>query len=377
MTGSFEMLRDTNAEILRLHGNYLSRRSRRQFMRNARARAGVVSNIPIGVTNQPDLSRRPSPSLWGDCPWANIVSDPMFGTYVWDDFMVATTPSNTTPAIGTFGQWATWAASGTTITDAAEEGGVLKINGTTANKSFIITSNSGGFRMVGQNTFGATAYPFSGGKFWMEARIALGSVAASQQGVFFGLADSTGGQINASDTTIIASGGNTLTTTKNLIGFFNRTTTCPADFSVVYQPAGGTAVYPTSLTTPITSGVGGAAMVAYAAGSTSALANSVGVGQGTGFVKIGMVFDPAQAVPFLTAPTSPPSGQIAGTKYRPTITFYVNGVKSAFFLNPAILQASTFPNNCVFSPVFNYINIAGSTAPVYLDWIRIAALPSF
>ncbi len=320
--------------------------------------------------NAQDTSRGPSQSIWGDFPIAEMLQS-MSGGYgeggivIQDDFCPMATPSNVTPAIGVLGQWAMWGAAGTTVTDGIEEGGVAKIDGSTTNKSFILTSNAGAFRFIGPTA----AFAISGGRFAMEMRIALGSIAASQQGVFFGLCDNTGSQINSSDTTVIASGGNTLTTTKNLIGFFNRTTTCPSDFSVVYQPAAGTAVYPTSLTTPVTT-VTGAVMAAYAASTIK--------GQGTGFVKLGMTFDPTPGNTQILCPASPPSGQTAGNLYQPTIQFYVNGQLVPNFINyGAIMKAATFPNNCVYSPVFNYMNVAGSTAPVYLDWLRFAQVPTF
>lgn len=328
----------------------------------------AVNTNQYATPTSQDTSRGPSGSIWKDCPLDDMLQS-MAGAFgggvlIQDDFGVVATPSNTTPAIGTMGQWAVWAAAGTTITDGIEEGGVVKIDGGTANKSCILTSNAGSFRMVG----GASTYNFVGLRFWMEFRIALGSVAASQQGVFIGLCDNTGSQINSSDTTVIASGGNTLTTTKNLIGFFNRTTTCPADFSAVFQPAAGTAVYPTGLTT-LVNDVTAANIAAYAA--------STDKGKGTGFVKIGMKYDPTPSAPFLAAPSSPPSGQTAGTIYKAIITFYVNGQQHSKFLSPGILQASTFPTNCIFSPVINYMNIAGATAPVYLDWVRFAQVASY
>lgn len=322
--------------------------------------AGYDANT---VTN---TSRGPSASIWEDCPVMLIKEQSMEGsggTYIWEDFDLAPEPS-AGAAIASYGRFSSWGAAGTTITDAVEEGGVAKINGTTANKSFILSSNAGAFRFLG----GSTGYAYTGGKFWMEFRIALGSIAASQQGVFVGLADNTSSQINSSDTTIIASGGNTLTTTKNLFGFFNRATTGPADFSFVYQPAAGTAVYPTGLTA-LVNNVTGANIAAYAA--------STDKGQGTGFVKIGMLYDPTPSNGSVLAPSSPPSGQTAGTLYKPLFRFYVNGLLHAKFINPGIAQAAAFPTNAVFSPVFNYMNIAGGTAPVYLDWLRFAQLPSF
>lgn len=316
-----------------------------------------------------DTSRGPSQSIWNDCPLEDFIQAfgggiGTAGFLVQDDFCPVATPSNTTPAIGTLGQWACWFATGMTLTDGAEEGGVAKFDGTTANKSSILTSNAGMFRFIG----GSTAFNYTGGRFWMEARFAVGSVSASQQALFIGLADNTSSQINSSDTTIIASGANTLTTTKNLLGFFMRTTTNPSDVSVVYQPAGGTAVYPTGLTT-IVNDVTAAHMAAYAA--------STDVGKGTGFVKIGMTFDPTPANISVRAPASPPAGQTAGNLYKPLFKFYVNGQLHPKFIDPGIAQATTFPVNAVFSPVINYMNEAGSTAPIYLDWVRFAQLASF
>lgn len=353
----------TNPLDLALAG--LSKRSRRRLRRECLDRRFAVNTADYGPITS-DSSRGPSATIWRDCPITLIQEQAMEGAggmHIWDDFLLAPEPS-AGAAIASYGSWASWGAAGTTITDAIEEGGVLKINGTTANKSFILTSDTGCFRFMGPTS----AFVYSGGKFWAEWRIALGSIAASQQGVFLGVADQTSSQINSSDTTIVASGGNTLTTTKNLFGFFNRTTTSPADFSFVYQPASGTAVYPTGLTT-VVNDVTGSNIAAYAASTIK--------GQGTGFVKIGMIFDPTPANPSIFAPSSPPSGQTAGLLYKPLIRIFVNGVQHAKFLAPANTQATTFPVNAIFSPVFNYMNIVGATAPVYMDWMRFAQLPSF
>lgn len=321
-----------------------------------------------------DTSRGPSQGIWGDCPVEDFIQAfgggiGTAGYLVQDDFCPVATPSNTTPAIGVLGQWANWSAAGTTVLDAAEEGGVAIINGTTTAKSFILTSNAGMFRLVGNTPFNLV-----GGKFWMEFRIAVGSIAASQHAIFCGLADNTGSQINSVDTSIIVAAGTSLTTTKNILGFFKTavsgtpTGTLQSDWSAVYQPAAGTAVYPNSLQ-QLSTTVVGSPMAAYAA--------SAPVGKGTGFIKLGMVYDPGAAVPTTPAPATPPTGQTQGTLYRPTIKFFVNGQVAPAFLANVNLQASTFPNNCVFSPVFNYMNISGASAPVYLDWVRFAQLASF
>lgn len=351
----------------------LSKRARRarvreEYQRQCRAAAGqypaVVNDIPIGVTNAQDTTRAPSPAVWKDISWSKMIADPArHGIAIFDDFD-RLPYSLTTNAESNFGQWDAWIGSSQTIGDGIEEGGVAKLDGGSANKSTTLSTRTGCFRFVGAST----GYTLVGKKFAMEFRIALGSVSASQQGVFIGVADHTSSAISSSDTTIQASGGNTLTTTKNIFGFFNRTTTGPADWSVVYQPAAGTAVYPTGLTTLVNT-VTGSNMSAYAA--------STDKGKGTGFVKIGMRFDPTGSAQFTAAPATCPSGQTAGTVYRPTVTFYVNGVQAPAFLHPGILQAATFPLTSVYSPVINYMNIAGGAAPIYLDWVRFGQGASF
>lgn len=325
-----------------------------------------------------DTGREPSGAIWGKTGINvdELIQCPGRGIHIWDDFAPIATPS-AAAAIGTLGQWANWSAATFTVADAVEEGGVASLLGTAANTSFILTSNAGAFRFNG----GSTAFNLTGGKFAMEMRIGLASISASLQGIFFGLADNTSTQINSGNTTVIASGGNTLTTLKNVLGVFNRTTTGPADFSAVYQPAGGTAVYPTGLTTLVNTvngnaptTIGGTATAA----NIAAYAASTDKGKGTGFVKIGMVFDPGPGNPAVVCPATPPTGQTAGTLYQPTLTFWVNGVPCPHFLNrTAIMNATTFPTNCVFSPVFQYMTIGGTGSAVYLDWIRFAQFGSF
>lgn len=319
-----------------------------------------------------ELGRAPSSSVWYDCPVNDLrQSFPgqdgigQGGVVIGDDFCPAGSYAVSALGIGTLGPWAMWQGTSNSVAlaDGVEEGGVISMLGaTTADTQFMLSSIASMFRFVGPTA----AYTLSGGKFWMEARIALGSIAASQQGVFFGLCDHTSSQITSATKTIITTGENTLATTKNLIGFFNRTTTCPNDFSVVYQPAGGTAVYPTGLTTCVTTATG-AAMSAYAASSPK--------GQGTGFVKLGMRYDPTPqntAIPC----TSATQLQTAGQLYRPYFTFYVNGLKLPTFLTNVDCQVSTFPNNCTYAPAFVYGYLAGST-PVYLDWLYFAQMSSF
>jgi hypothetical protein len=60
--------------------------------------------------------------------------------------------------------------------------------------------------------------------------------------------------------------------------------------------------------------------------------------------------------------------------FKPLIRFYVNGLVLPAFLDTTNLAATTFPTGCCFAPVINYMNVAGGTAPNYVDWIRVGAM---
>lgn len=321
-----------------------------------------------------DTSRGPSQSIWSQFQIADAQQDRGGGTggggiEVWDDFCPVPSIS-TGAAIGTVGQWAAWLGSGSTLLDGVEEGGVVKINGTTDDKAVILTSNAGAFRFMGAST----AYTFNPAKFGMEFRIALGNVSTTNlHGIFIGLADNTSSQINSVDTTILAAGGTAFTSTKNIMGFYKAPTTASqtgyslADWGFAYQPASGTAVYPSALATLVTT-VTGSAMSAYAA--------STDVGKGTGFVKIGMVYDPSPGLPAQVIPASPPTGMTAGNLAKPVLRFYVNGQLCGQFISRDVMAAATFPLTSVYSPVICYLN-QGASAPIYLDWVRFYQQASF
>jgi hypothetical protein len=128
--------------------------------------------------------------------------------------------------------------------------------------------------------------------------------------------------------------------------------------------AGGTVQYPTNLQTLSTT-VTGAALTAY---------TTVANGASTGFIKLGMLFDPTAANPPIPAPASV-NGQIAGTVYRPVVQFFVNGQLAPTFLDAGLVQKSTFPTGWM-SPVIAFGTQANSAA-AYVDWIRVAQLASF
>lgn len=317
-----------------------------------------------------ETQRAPSSSIWYDCPvedlrqsFPGFVNTGQGGILVGDDFVTA--GQSGTTGLQSFGQWSCWGGTTTAVavTDAVEEGGVLKILGaTTAHTQFVLSSLAGAFRLEGPTS----AFALTGGKWWMECRIAVGGVTTGNMGIFCGFMDNTSSVTGAANR-CLASGGDAVATTNNSIGFVYRESV-GNDWTVSFCPAGGSVVYPTNLTTLVNT-VTGSNLSAYAASTVK--------GQGTGFVKLGMRFDftgQNRAIPC----TSATANQTVGTLYQPIITFYVNGQRLPTFLAAADLQLSTFPNNCLFAPTFGYDWETGTTAAAaYLDWMYFAQMSTF
>lgn len=316
-----------------------------------------------------DTSRGPSNSIWFDCPLEDFIqgqgggmSTP--GTLIWDDFEPAASP--TLNANASLGQWGCWADTGSLFTDPNEEGGVLFMNAAVAGKQILLAGNTTSFRMVS----GASGFPL-GQKLWFEARVAVASIASTVNGCFVGLADNTATQLTSAAALLLPVTADTLVTTKGCFGFQNRCITSPADWSVAFNVAGGTVQYPANLQTLVNT-VTGANIAAYAA---------VANGNGTGFVKLGFVFDPtAGNVPVLLG-SSVSAGQTAATIAKPLIKFFVNGqLLSATYLTSINLQAATFPVKRM-TPVIEVMQASTSGtvagAGLYVDWIRCAQFASF
>lgn len=316
-----------------------------------------------------DTSRGYSMGIWGDCPIEDFKQNGpggigTVGCFVEDDFNLCGQP--TLNAASSFGQWACFADTGSTFLDANEEGGVIGLTNGTAAKAILLASNAASFKLVTAATGRAL-----GQKLWFEVRVALGSISGATQGCFIGLADHTSSQITSANNTILATTANTFTGTKGLIGF-TVFESAPTDWSFQYQAAGGSTVSPTGLTTLVTT-VTGTAPAAYAA---------VTNGNGTGFVKLGFVFDPSASIPAIPVVTATGDGtvtQTVGTVLKPTLQLFVNGQLCGTFLDSSVIQTSRFPSKRM-SPVICFMDASGGgggAAGIYLDWIRVAQLASF
>ena len=313
-------------------------------------KANLVSNT----------NRGPSDALWADCPVLDFIENPAKGMYFFDDFLVAGNLT-TTNAIGSMGQWASWADTSTILgTDPLQEGGVLLLSdGTNITKNITLGSTAGGFRMVSP----ATNYPL-GPPLWFECRVAVGSITTAKRDAFIGLVDNTTTFSTASAAGVIA-GANALATIGNMFGFHFRSTTNPTDVGLAFNVAAGTVQYPTALQTLSLNGSTGsntgAALTAYAAGGTGL--------PGTGFIKLGFKYNPfAQPLTISTAS----SGQTVGTTFKALIQIFVNGVPMVPFLDSTNLQAATFPTGYM-APTISYTSRAATASGgFYVDWIRVA-----
>lgn len=311
----------------------------------------MVKQIDYKANLVANTYRGPSQAIWGDCPWLDYVAEPWTGMTFFDDFIVAGQPALN--AASSMGQWACFADTSSTITDAAGEGGVIKLLNTSNPKQIILSSNAGSFRMVSA----ATGFPL-GQPLWFECRVAVGSITTGVRDLFVGLCDNTTTQICSANNLVVATAGNTLITTPNLFGFHFRDTTNPTDVGLAFNVAGGTVQYPTNLQTLSTT-VSGAALTAWAAGATGLPA--------TGFIKLGFKYTPVAQNMLITSASS---GQTAGQTFKALIQVFVNGQPAAAFLDSTNLQAATFPTGYM-APVIAFGTLANSAA-AYIDWIRVA-----
>ncbi len=314
------------------------------------------------ASNVADTGRGPSMSIWKDCPVVAIQEDPSLGMHFWDDFQGGSMA--TINAASTYGSnWLGFADTTTVFTDLNEEGGVPNFNHATGAKGLALGGNGGSFKVVS----GASGFPL-GQKLWFECRIAVGTIAASLQGMFVGLCDNTSTLVNASAATILATSGATLTGTKGMMGFFwpMGTTT---DWKFIYQVAGGSTISPTGLTTVITT-VTGTAPTAYAA---------VTNGNGTGFYKLGFLFDPSPGNVARNVTTASGDGtvtQTAGALLKPMLQIFVNGMPAPAFIDSSMIQTSRFPSKRM-APALSFQSNSASAVGVSPDWIRVAQLASF
>lgn len=310
-----------------------------------------MNTVQPALNTATSSQRGPSYSLWKGktpCPVRDFIEDPAAGMYFFDDFLlcgqipVATGGTSVT----NMGQWGLYCSQGGLLTDMALEGGAISIGSDGDQESVTLASLAGSFRITTTSTLALNS------TLWFETRVSVGTIATTKSDVFVGLCDKLVTSNLLVNTIPISTTDDTLSTVPNLIGFHRKSGT-GNDWSFVYQLAGGTAVYPTGLTTLMTTVTGSAAV-----------AQS---GQ-TGWVKLGFLFDPA--APLQTIGTAS-TGQTVGTVRQPLIRVFVNGLEAAAFLTTTNVQGAAFPTGFM-GPVFSNMQTATGANQAGIDWIRVA-----
>jgi len=128
-----------------------------------------------------NTGRRPSPAIWGDCPFLSILEGSIAGMIMANDFTeggLITSPTTSAALVGL--PYSGFGSSGATITYSDEIGGGIVIAETTDNEGCSFFSLSHCFQM------GLTKGPL-----WFEARIKPSATATTEQSMFIGLHDST------------------------------------------------------------------------------------------------------------------------------------------------------------------------------------------
>jgi hypothetical protein len=316
-----------------------------------------------------NTERGPSEVIWSGQgslnAWvADFIQDPRLGMHFFDDFLVAGTGPAVSGAayLGSMGQWSIYLGSTAALADGGIVGGGIQfvpgsiaVSSGASTPTTALTSQAGAFQITSAST-GASALQ---GRLAFEARVMLTSVTDAKRGAFIGLTDQ--GTPAAGNPFLVVSGGssNELTSTRNLIGFYNPSSGLNADWQFVYQLASTAPVFVTNLANLISTVTGSA------------------IAAGT-FYKLGFVFDP-NAAP--QAISSAATGQTAGVVAKGMLKVYVNGIQAAAFLTQTqnILTAS-FPTG-IMGPCIAFCNVSNSgtsnsatnlSGKMTVDWIRVA-----
>lgn len=299
------------------------------------------------LTYTPDTSRRPSPDLWGDCPWLDIVRGQRNGIAFYDDFNNLPLAPTLTTQIG-YGQYKGFATSGETlagtpsVNSVETPGGILKgTEGTGLTHAFGLAQAYASYLLSG--TAGTT------GKLWFECRIAVSSILANHVNLFVGLGETDQQTLSAtvpfndSQTALDASGA--------LIGFNMLAGTATPKF--VYADR---ATSFTNVLTGITTGG------SYLDGVTVAQGNVVPFT----FFKLGFKYDPYATNPG-TVNTS--------TAGSACISIWADNVVQTSYVSLATLAGTTYLSANPLGLIL--AGISGSSASsdaVFMDWWRVAQL---
>jgi len=316
-----------------------------------------------------NTERGPTEAIWGapgsPNAWVeDFLQDPRLGMHFYDDFLVAGSgPGAATAYTGSFGQWSLYQGSNSgTIQDGIIIGGGIQFvpsSGTVAGggstPTVALSGLAGAFQII-TNSSGNSALQ---GKLALECRVMLTSIASGQRDAFIGFVDQAAPSSNLPFTVVSGGSSQMLTTTRNLIGFYNADSGRGQDWAFVFQLASTAPVFCSNLNS-LVSRVTGSAIAA-----------------GT-FYKLGFVYDPNAPSKIIGTASD---GQTVGAVARQMITVFVNGQSAVAFQTQAnnILTAS-FPTG-IMAPCIAFANVSNSgtsnsgsavAGMMTVDWIRFA-----
>lgn len=266
--------------------------------------------------------REPSNSLWQDCPVDELIADPAKGIYLYEDW-------KDFPLIGTqttqiaHGRWKVFnSGSGTvvpvsTINSVEMMSGALSIALDTDNDSGSIAQSYPNLLMTGLST--------NSGKLWFEACVGLNTLVTNSLGFMVGLAET---ELWTLATGVPFNGGDAITNSASFIGFRKEEDGLGVVDTVYSDRA-------TSFTN-----IGDAAVTISAAFT---------------FIKLGMLYDPANA--------------------DRCVRFFADGVELTTAMTRAALVALTNLDANALGIIMAVIaDSAGTTGVFYNKWIRVAQL---
>jgi hypothetical protein len=263
-----------------------------------------MTNI-IQYRDTTDTNRGPSPNIWADCPWLEIeaqVAQGNGGYSFFDDFVnFPDHLTNVDDGAAQRGAYSTNQTNGVVIGNSAEVGGALFMNSAASNQQGTVRAGGASFNLATTSK-----------KLWFEARVKVGTIADTQNGVLLGLYE----DVAITDTLPIAANG-TLAT-EVFVGF-HRLEGDGDQFDLVHSD-GSTA--------------------------TTLKADAITLVADT-YVKVGMVFE------------------------SDTITFYKDGGALDDTLS---VGATEYPDATTLGPLITIQGAASETTGVTLDWWRVAQL---
>jgi hypothetical protein len=133
-----------------------------------------------------NTNRMPSPTIWGDCPFEDVLEQVRNGFHFYDDFQRLSKPGTLTTEIG-FGGYKAYATSGSTIVrtksinSVLTPGGALSQTHNADNNSAAITQYFGSGVLTGSVA--------DAGKLWFEACFSQNSILTNMASVFLGLGE--------------------------------------------------------------------------------------------------------------------------------------------------------------------------------------------